>query len=926
MNRRPYSAIYAGAQTHTHAPNAALLIDFDNVTVGIRSDLGKELKALLNSDIIRGKVAVQRAYADWRRYPQYIVPLTEASVDLIFAPAYGTSKKNATDLRMAVDAIELVFTRPEIGTFILLTGDSDFSSCVLKLKEYGKYVIGVGMRESSSDLLIQNCDEYYSYHSLSGLTRASVGGQAMSEDPWMLVAQAARQMVKDRDAMRPDRLKQVMLTLDPGFDEKKLGYSKFSRFVIDAANKGLIRLKRGHDGQHEIALSEDDGTLPTSSAAAPAAPREAAEPRYDDRPRERDRDRDRGRDRGRNGRRGGRDRDRRPDAPPAVMPAVMVETPDHGPAEPEVVGVLEQVKGAEVVAEPVSSLDGAYALLQHAARALVGRGGAARDADVKRKMLEMAPGFDETGLGFSKFSRFLRQAHDAEAIDLRRNEDGSYEVALPSSGKRLAAPDLRYAEGTPAAASAEPARVDDAATAAPAMEAAETPTGAPARGGRGRGRGRGRGAPDGVPPILPGQVAGVAAGEGADAGETAAAEEPAATGPVAEALAEAREPAAEPAETAAPAARMEAAAPAAEAAEGAAGSRVSLRGRRGSRSRPGAPEGPPPLLPGQGVPSSRAAAEPQPQAVPPEAEATSPAAEEVLALPAAGETVDEAPQAQEEAAEAPRKRSRSRGRGRKGRGDAADAAEPDAAEASAAEEAPAPAEEPAPAAPPAFSAEALGLPGGASEIQEYLGSYKGVGKKTVQSLTEAVGDDVFRVLEEDPDRVRQVLGDRRANALLEQWAADRDRRREERAAEAPAAPEAAEAVPAAEATQDAAVGLADEDGTEGFEAGDAGEAGEGGETAAAARKRRGRRGGRGRGRKNGGADAAGEVPAGEEPAPEAPAPAPPAPPEASAPEGGDEGEGEGGGDAEGGEAAARKRRGRRGGRGRSKKKDTPAAE
>ncbi|HEU0080034.1 MAG TPA: NYN domain-containing protein, partial [Longimicrobiaceae bacterium] len=220
MNRRPYSAIYAGAQTHTHAPNAALLIDFDNVTVGIRSDLGKELKALLNSDIIRGKVAVQRAYADWRRYPQYIVPQAESSIDLIFAPAYGTSKKNATDLRMAVDAIELVFTRPEIGTFILLTGDSDFSSCVLKLKEYGKYVIGVGMRESSSDLLIQNCDEYYSYHSLSGLTRASVGGQAMSEDPWMLVAQAARQMVKDRDAMRPDRLKQVMLTLDPGFDEK----------------------------------------------------------------------------------------------------------------------------------------------------------------------------------------------------------------------------------------------------------------------------------------------------------------------------------------------------------------------------------------------------------------------------------------------------------------------------------------------------------------------------------------------------------------------------------------------------------------------------------------------------------------------------------------------------------------------------------
>ncbi len=115
--------------------HAALLIDFDNVTMGMRSDLSKELKTLLESDVIKVKVSVQRAYADWRRYPQYIVPLSEASVDLIFAPAYGSNKKNATDIRMAIDALELVFTRPEIGTFILLTGDSDFSSLVLKLME-----------------------------------------------------------------------------------------------------------------------------------------------------------------------------------------------------------------------------------------------------------------------------------------------------------------------------------------------------------------------------------------------------------------------------------------------------------------------------------------------------------------------------------------------------------------------------------------------------------------------------------------------------------------------------------------------------------------------------------------------------------------------------------------------------------------------
>ncbi|HEX5725012.1 MAG TPA: NYN domain-containing protein, partial [Longimicrobiaceae bacterium] len=245
-----------GSPATLTARSGALLIDFDNITLGVRSDLGRELRTLLNSEIFRGKIAVRRAYADWRRYPSYVVPLTEASIDLIFAPAYGTSKKNATDLRMAVDAIELAFMRPEIGTFILLTGDSDFSSCVIKLKEYGKYVIGVGMRESSSDLLIQNCDEYYSYHALTGLTRATTT-EGMKEDPWVLVQRAARQMAEQGDVMRTDRLKQVMIDLDPGFDEKELGFNKFSKFVAKAAEKGLIRLRKAENGQYEVAPGQE---------------------------------------------------------------------------------------------------------------------------------------------------------------------------------------------------------------------------------------------------------------------------------------------------------------------------------------------------------------------------------------------------------------------------------------------------------------------------------------------------------------------------------------------------------------------------------------------------------------------------------------------------------------------------------------------
>ncbi|MBA3893422.1 MAG: NYN domain-containing protein, partial [Gemmatimonadales bacterium] len=289
------------SQPPVHAPNAALLIDFDNVTLGIQKDLTKELRTLLNSDIIKGKVAVQRAYADWRRYPQYIVSLSESSIDLIFAPAFGSTKKNATDIRLAIDAIELVFTRPEIGTFILLSGDSDFSTMVIKLKEYGKYVIGVGIRESASDLLIQNCDEYYSYNDLAGLTK-EVDPPSIQRDPWELAGQAVAQMARNGDVMRSDRLKQVMQQIDPNFDERNAGFNRFSKFVLEAGQRGVVTVTKLDNGQFEVS----PGTVAAAPVAAlPPAPRprdgEARESR------EGRESRDDG-GRGRRGRRGGRGR------------------------------------------------------------------------------------------------------------------------------------------------------------------------------------------------------------------------------------------------------------------------------------------------------------------------------------------------------------------------------------------------------------------------------------------------------------------------------------------------------------------------------------------------------------------------------------------------------------------------------------------
>lgn len=441
---RPPAPVY-------NAPHAALLIDFDNVTMGIRSDLTKELKNLLNSDIIKGKVAVQRAYADWRRYPQYIVPLAENSVDLIFAPAYGSSKKNATDIRLSIDALELVFTRPEIGTFILLSGDSDFSSLVLKLKEYGKYVIGVGIRESASDLLVQNCDEYYSYSALTGLTRAG-DEETKQWDPWECVEMAVQQMAEHNDVMRSDRLKQVILELDPNFDEKSLGFTKFNRFLQEAESRGALALHKLENGQFEVGPADAE-VVPAS--AAPPAPATTDTGVTDEVERPRRPRRERGR---------GRSARAVVETPTPESPGV--ETTAHFEAEPEEepYAVLPIEADSEAPVEKMTSrphskpvphaeqaqpgsLKDAFRLLRTAINDVTKGRGAARDSDVKRRILEIDADWSETALGFSKFSRFLRQAHDAEVINLHKLDNGNYEILLPGSRAAAVAEEASDARG-----------------------------------------------------------------------------------------------------------------------------------------------------------------------------------------------------------------------------------------------------------------------------------------------------------------------------------------------------------------------------------------------------------------------------------------------------------------------------------------------
>jgi uncharacterized protein (TIGR00288 family) len=485
-NRAPVAPMHRGPQAMNpnaiagplvHAPNAALLIDFDNVTMGIRSDLQTELRNLLSSDIIHGKVAVQRAYADWRRYPQYIVPLSEASIDLIFAPAYGSSKKNATDIRLAIDAMELVFTRPEIGTIILLSGDSDFSSLVIKLKEYGKYVIGVGIRESSSDLLVQNCDEYYSYNALAGLVKSGDEPTAQKYDPWELVTESINRMQRNGDVMRSDRLKQVMQEIDSTFDEKNLGFSKFSKFCLDASQKGLLAVTKLDNGQLDVAPPAKGAVAakPAAASTASAASIEGvAAPLAEGEERERS---------GRRGRRGGRGRSRREReetplgttaeravaareystdaetpaiaaapvaavaaiaaAPvaPAVAPRAEARPPRQ--SEPRTPRTPHTPKAGAPKADASIGLAGirltrdeAFDLVRKSVAALVSGGDSVPSERVREKAFALL-GRDSESLSEKNFARIMRDAHDGDVIDLRKRGD-AFEVATAAQAPSVA--------------------------------------------------------------------------------------------------------------------------------------------------------------------------------------------------------------------------------------------------------------------------------------------------------------------------------------------------------------------------------------------------------------------------------------------------------------------------------------------------------
>jgi len=231
--------------------NLALFIDFDNVAIGAR-DSGQrfEIKLLLQRLLEKGKIIAKKAYADWHYYKEYMAPLHEAAIELIEIPMPKISGKNSADIKLVVDAMDLCYSKDHIDTFVIVSGDSDFSPLVSKLRENNKRVIGVGVKNSSSRLLIGNCDEFIFYDDIyrqrSGrLSRSGVkvpDGKRELFD--FLIKTVQSLLLESRGVLYSSLIKDTMTRKQPDFNERNHGYSTFGDLLEEARELGLLKVDR----------------------------------------------------------------------------------------------------------------------------------------------------------------------------------------------------------------------------------------------------------------------------------------------------------------------------------------------------------------------------------------------------------------------------------------------------------------------------------------------------------------------------------------------------------------------------------------------------------------------------------------------------------------------------------------------------------
>lgn len=232
--------------------NLALFIDFENLAIGVRDSGYKklEIELLLGRLLEKGKVLFKRAYADWSRYAEYKREFHEAAVELFDIPQRSIGGKNSADIRMVVDAMDLCYSRAHIDVFVIASGDSDFSPLVSKLRENNKHVIGVGVKNSSSDLLIDNCDEFIFYEDL--LRGSHPGHSSGFEDMpkkkrevfELLIDSILALERENKDVLWGSMVKQTMQRKKPTFNEEFYGYRTFSALLKDAREAGIVEIKK----------------------------------------------------------------------------------------------------------------------------------------------------------------------------------------------------------------------------------------------------------------------------------------------------------------------------------------------------------------------------------------------------------------------------------------------------------------------------------------------------------------------------------------------------------------------------------------------------------------------------------------------------------------------------------------------------------
>jgi len=238
----------------------ALFCDFENVALGVREakyaqfDVGRVLERLL----LKGSIVVKKAYCDWDRYKEFKPAMHAAAFELIEIPHLRQSGKNSADIRMVVDALDLCYTKQHVDTFVIISGDSDFSPLVSKLRENAKTVIGVGVKNSSSDLLIANCDEFIYYDDLvreedvkrraaRKRKEAVPAGGEKSQEALDLIVETVNALVAERgedEKIWGSMVKQTLKRRKPGFNESYYGYRAFSDLLEEAEKRKLVSLER----------------------------------------------------------------------------------------------------------------------------------------------------------------------------------------------------------------------------------------------------------------------------------------------------------------------------------------------------------------------------------------------------------------------------------------------------------------------------------------------------------------------------------------------------------------------------------------------------------------------------------------------------------------------------------------------------------